>query len=130
MSTHPSEVIQRGRTEFWENIRDKNLDDYSKTLDGMRIWRPIDSLRRRHRLRRLQDFIVRATVIIDESRAADAELCREKSTSEQICAAAALWYDEQTRNEQLQKETYACALWNITCQKLVREDESVLEHEA
>jgi len=74
MNRHPAEAPQDGRTEFWENIRDERLDRYRETLEGMRPWRPIDALMRRKDLNAIARLIVRATVIIKESRALDDEI--------------------------------------------------------
>lgn len=68
---YPTEIVQNGRTEFWTQMRDKKLEEHRETSEGKKIWRPIDYLRRSSRLRHLEQFIVRATTIIDESSEAD-----------------------------------------------------------
>jgi len=71
MNTYPSKTTQNGRTEFWETLRDKKLDEYATTVQEARLWRPIDYLMRQRTLRRLEQFIVKATTIIGESKEAD-----------------------------------------------------------
>ncbi|HEY0965142.1 MAG TPA: hypothetical protein VGE13_01555 [Candidatus Saccharimonadales bacterium] len=79
MSTHPSEATQAGRTEFWEGIIDKELEGYHQIAEGIRAWKPLDLMRRKAQLKRLEDFIMRATVIIRESREADEQLTIRKA---------------------------------------------------
>ncbi len=74
MNRHPFEAAQRGRTEFWESLRDKNLAEHDKTTAQITLFRPIDALRKQRELRRIRRFLTRAAVIIDESRNHDKEI--------------------------------------------------------
>ncbi len=78
MNTHITEATQHGKTEIWEDIRDKRLEEWPATLNEIRMWRLFDALFIKPRqLRKLEEFVILATVTIEESRKADKELATQ-----------------------------------------------------
>lgn len=65
-------AAQEGKTEFYQNIQNKELERRQKITDAMTWLRPIDRLMKRREIARIDGLLVRISATLEQSRAADA----------------------------------------------------------